>query len=432
MAKRGIIGILLAAAVVLVVVLFIFDSHLLSERCDHQVHVLTAEKQRASRHIKELQQALAKSSEMLEKIRVGKAGASASSLHSQLNALTADAGGGVKPRRRARQSPPPSPNPPPPSPARAAEQISAAAPVQAAAGFSLLTPGRIAVVVIAYNRPRCHREQQHAHTRTPRVRTPLCPHGLGGAALFGALASARPCTGTDGVAAPAACRSYLDRALKSIYLHHPGGNSFPVFVSQDGENADVAAVVTRHGARRIVHPRKAVKLKTGTYLAKFPGYAYLSLHYGWALGTLFADADAYEGVIILEEDIEVAPGRCPHYAVLRQCMRSAHAPHTRRTRCAHTLCTRAAHAPPPHMRCTRAAHVPHMCRAGRARLFQLLHCHRAAAVPGATYVPLLCHMPAYVLHACHTMRCAEGSGRFTPCDRVFTPSATTTVHTMRR
>ena len=63
----------------------------------------------------------------------------------------------------------------------------------------------------------------------------------------------------------------------------------------------------RHGARRLVHPRKPVRLKTGTYLAKFPGYAYLSLHYGWALGTLFADAAAYEGVIILEEDIEVTP-----------------------------------------------------------------------------------------------------------------------------
>jgi hypothetical protein len=74
-----------------------------------------------------------------------------------------------------------------------------------------------------------------------------------------------------------------------------------------------------------VHPRKAVKLKTGTYLAKFPGYAYLSLHYGWALGTLFADDAAYEGLIILEEDIEVAPRRCPHCAVLRQCcMRNAH------------------------------------------------------------------------------------------------------------
>ena len=205
---RGIIGILVAAAVVLVVVLFVFDSHLLSERCDHQVHVLTAEKQRASKHIKELQQALAKSSEMLEKIRVGKAEASASSLHSQLNALTADAGGGVKPRRRARQPPPPSPNPPPPSPPRAAEQISAAAPVQAAAGSSLLTPGRIAVVVIAYNRPRCDREPtQHAHPRTPSVPTPLCPHGRGGAALLGALASARFCADRRrGTLTPAACR----------------------------------------------------------------------------------------------------------------------------------------------------------------------------------------------------------------------------------
>ena len=152
---RGTVGILVAAAVVMVVVLFIFDSHLLSERCDHQVHVLTAEKQRASRHIKELQQALAKSSETLEKLRVGKVDPSARSLHSQLSALTADTGGGGGgKRRRARQPPPPSPNPPPPSLARAAEQISAAAPVQAAAASSLLTPGRIAVVVIAYNRPR--------------------------------------------------------------------------------------------------------------------------------------------------------------------------------------------------------------------------------------------------------------------------------------
>lgn len=204
---RGIIGILVAAAVVLVVVLFVFDSHLLSERCDHQVHVLTAEKQRASKHIKELQQALAKSSEMLEKIRVGKAEASASSLHSQLNALTADAGGGVKPRRRARQPPPPSPNPPPPSPPREAEQISAAAPVQAAAGSSLLTPGRIAVVVIAYNRPRCDREpSQHAHPHTHLAFEPR-------SARTGV--AARPCSArlllhasapTDGVAAPAACR----------------------------------------------------------------------------------------------------------------------------------------------------------------------------------------------------------------------------------
>ena len=165
---RGIIGMLVAAAVVLVVVLFIFDNHLLAQRCDHQLRVLTAEKQRASKHIKELQQALAKSAEMLEKMRVGKA--DASSLHSQLSALTAD-GGGLKPRRRARQHPrppPPSPYPPPPSPPPAAEQVPAVTAVQAAGGTSLLTPDRIAVVVIAYNRPRCHT------TRTERADPP--PH----------------------------------------------------------------------------------------------------------------------------------------------------------------------------------------------------------------------------------------------------------------
>ena len=62
---------------------------------------------------------------------------------------------------------------------------------------------------------------------------------------------------------------------------------------QDGENAEVAAVAERHGARRIVHPRKVLKFKPGTYIAKFPGYSYLAVHYGWALGTLFADAAAY-------------------------------------------------------------------------------------------------------------------------------------------
>ena len=104
---------------------------------------------------------------------------------------------------------------------------------------------------------------------------------------------------------------YLDRALKSIYAAHPGGEAFPVYVSIDGGNSAVAAVATRHGARTLTHERSTIvfdrKNALGVYLAKFPGYAYLSVHYGWAMRTLFADPRAYEGVIILEEDIEIAP-----------------------------------------------------------------------------------------------------------------------------
>ena len=101
---------------------------------------------------------------------------------------------------------------------------------------------------------------------------------------------------------------YLGRALASIFAHHPGGDAFPVYVSQDGPNEAVSRVVAKHGARSLVHPRRTLKFAPGSYLSKAPGYAYLSVHYGWALRTLFGDgASGYAGVIILEDDIEVAP-----------------------------------------------------------------------------------------------------------------------------
>lgn len=131
----------------------------------------------------------------------------------------------------------------------------ASVPFPNAASAGSLAPCRIAVVVIAYNRPR-----------------------------------------------------YLERSLSSVFSRHPGGDAFPVFVSQDGANDDVTAVVRRHGARSLVHPRRAIDLKAApAFLRKAPGYAYLSVHYGWALRTLFGAPQGYEGVIILEEDLEVAP-----------------------------------------------------------------------------------------------------------------------------
>eukprot|EP00316_Scyphosphaera_apsteinii_P004131 CAMPEP_0119305396 /NCGR_PEP_ID=MMETSP1333-20130426/6410_1 /TAXON_ID=418940 /ORGANISM="Scyphosphaera apsteinii, Strain RCC1455" /LENGTH=500 /DNA_ID=CAMNT_0007308479 /DNA_START=187 /DNA_END=1689 /DNA_ORIENTATION=- len=102
---------------------------------------------------------------------------------------------------------------------------------------------------------------------------------------------------------------YLDRALKSVFRSHPGGRQFPIYVSQDGPNEQVSEVVRRYGARPLIHPRKTLHFgpETPAFLKTTPGYAYLSVHYGWALATLFNDPAQYAGVIILEEDIEVAP-----------------------------------------------------------------------------------------------------------------------------
>lgn len=105
---------------------------------------------------------------------------------------------------------------------------------------------------------------------------------------------------------------YLDRALTSICKHHPGGGHFEVFVSQDGENTKVQRVIEKHKVRQLVHPRKTLHLPPHSYLAKHPGYAYLAVHYGWALRTIFdlqregSLTKTYEGVIILEEDIEAS------------------------------------------------------------------------------------------------------------------------------
>ena len=241
------ITVLATGVVVLVGVLFLFDSHLLSERCDKRIVALTANQERAAKHIKELQQALSQSAETLEKMR---SRSTASTLHRQLQDEVA------RVHRRGHETATAAESPPPPSPSPPVEVEQPVASMQqtlATGDPSQLSPRRIAVVVIAYNRPQ-----------------------------------------------------YLDRALKSIFSHHPG-SGFPIYISQDGENAEVARVAEKHGARRLVHPRKLLKFKPGTYIAKFPGYSYLAVHYGWALGTLFDDAEAFEGVIVLEEDIEVAP-----------------------------------------------------------------------------------------------------------------------------
>jgi hypothetical protein len=157
----------------------------------------------------------------------------------------------------------------------------ASVPFPTAASVGSLTPFRIAVVVIAYNRP-----------------------------------------------------DYLERALSSVFSRHPGGDAFPVFVSQDGANDAVTAVVRRHGARSLVHPRRALDLKAApAFLRKAPGYAYLSVHYGWALRTLFGAPQGYEGVIILEEDLEVAPDFFDYFNATGKRARCGHTPSlTRRAR----------------------------------------------------------------------------------------------------
>ncbi len=89
---------------------------------------------------------------------------------------------------------------------------------------------------------------------------------------------------------------YLGRALESLFRYKPG-SSYPIWISQDGEQQAVRAKIEQYAGRvrHIVHPHREGQ----------PGYEAIAVHYGWALGQVFADRSV-GAVIILEEDIVVA------------------------------------------------------------------------------------------------------------------------------
>ncbi|KAL7527286.1 hypothetical protein ACHAXR_003173 [Thalassiosira sp. AJA248-18] len=146
---------------------------------------------------------------------------------------------------------------------------------------------------------------------------------------------------------------YLERTLWKVFEHHPaqlrtaqslrstrskqdskGMNSriigAPIIISQDGENAEVHAVIETYRQLfemklgvplyRIEHPRASVDPNSYDYDWATP-YKLLASHYGWALDHTFSGKAYYtdqkqnrriptpplpKRVIILEEDIEVA------------------------------------------------------------------------------------------------------------------------------
>lgn len=93
---------------------------------------------------------------------------------------------------------------------------------------------------------------------------------------------------------------YLKRALGSLFRYRTKPQTYPIIASQDGEDAEVKAVLQKYqamGALQFLHFTPKAFLPTG--------YKRLSAHYGWALGQVF-DVLGYQQVVILEEDLEIA------------------------------------------------------------------------------------------------------------------------------
>lgn len=100
--------------------------------------------------------------------------------------------------------------------------------------------------------------------------------------------------------------AYLKHTLDKLFANIDNDTLHPVVVSQDGVNAAVAAVA-RHFPLR-AHIQRAHR-PLPTQLSKGPGpqYYHIAAHYYFALSYLFREHPEWDAVIVLEEDIEIAP-----------------------------------------------------------------------------------------------------------------------------
>eukprot|EP00752_Nemacystus_decipiens_P018383 g16490.t2 len=120
---------------------------------------------------------------------------------------------------------------------------------------------------------------------------------------------------------------YLERTLNAVAEYHPGSSrgaeaAIPVVISQDGSSRQVEEAINRFkvsmaGRAHVTHVRHTPPPRQSN------PYFKLSAHYKWALTQVFdgIDTDVYDWaskdkVIILEEDLEIAPDFFDYFSAI--------------------------------------------------------------------------------------------------------------------
>ncbi|XP_074542929.1 alpha-1,3-mannosyl-glycoprotein 2-beta-N-acetylglucosaminyltransferase b [Halichoeres trimaculatus] len=117
-------------------------------------------------------------------------------------------------------------------------------------------------------------------------------------------------------------RVTVKRSLDKLIQYRPSPELHPIIVSQDCGHADTARVIGSYG-EQLTHIRQPdlSDIRVRPEHRKFQGYYKISRHYRWALNQVF-NRFSHSNVVIVEDDLEVAPDFFEYFRALYPILRS--------------------------------------------------------------------------------------------------------------
>jgi len=115
--------------------------------------------------------------------------------------------------------------------------------------------------------------------------------------------------------------------LEKLIRYRPSASKFPIIVSQDCMDDETANVIRAYADRGVElyqqpnqtdpMPKSATKKER-----KWSGYFKIARHYKFALTTVFAHEKKFDSVIIVEDDLDIAPDFFEYFTVGRQLLKA--------------------------------------------------------------------------------------------------------------
>ncbi|XP_021170763.1 alpha-1,3-mannosyl-glycoprotein 2-beta-N-acetylglucosaminyltransferase b isoform X2 [Fundulus heteroclitus] len=117
-------------------------------------------------------------------------------------------------------------------------------------------------------------------------------------------------------------RVTVKRSLDRLIMYRPSAELYPIIVSQDCGHAETARVISSYG-EQVTHIKQPElsDIKVRPEHRKFQGYYKIARHYRWALNQVF-HTFSQSTVVIVEDDLEVAPDFFEYFRALYPILRS--------------------------------------------------------------------------------------------------------------